>query len=143
MTVTVLLGLLLGSKIFVDGSINIAQSFGVSETLIGLTVVALGTSLPELLTSVVAAYKKKVDIAVGNVVGSNIFNIFLILGLTSTIKELPLPSAVLFDILVLFIATILLFSLLFVRTRHQISRFEGVLMLTAYFAYIVIIAVRG
>lgn len=138
-----LVGLMVGSKFFVDSSIAIAKFFGVSETMIGLTIVAVGTSLPELVTSVVATFKKKVDIAVGNVVGSNIFNIFLILGTTSLVKEIPLPNMVVTDILVLFGATILLFILLFVRTRHTISKFEGSLMLTTYFCYIVFVITRG
>lgn len=138
-----LLGLMLGSKLFVDGSINIAKSFGVSETLIGLTVVAIGTSLPELVTSVVAAYRRRVDIAVGNVVGSNIFNIFFVLGITSVVRELPLPTVVVTDILILFGATILLLVLLFIRTKHSISRFEGSLMLAAYSAYVIFVVMRG
>lgn len=138
-----LLGLTFGSKFFVDGSVKVASFLGVSDTLIGLTLVAIGTSFPELVTSVVAAYRKKVDIAVGNVVGSNIFNIFFVLGATSIVRELPLRLAVLTDILVLFGATILLFVSLFIRKRHTISRLEGSLMLGAYLLYLVFLVIRG
>lgn len=138
-----LLGLVFGSKLLVDGAITIAKTFGVSDTLIGLTLVAVGTSLPELVTSIVAAYKKQVDIAVGNVIGSNIFNIFFVLGATALVRPLPLPAANIFDILVLFAATIILFISLFVRKKHVISKFEGSLMLLTYIIYLIYIVKRG
>lgn len=138
-----LLGLMLGSKMLVDSSVTLAGILGVSDTLIGLTVVAIGTSLPELVTSVVAALKKHADIAVGNVVGSNIFNIFLILGVTSIVKELPLPGIVIGDIIVLLGATLFLFAIMFVRAKHRISRFEGGVMLAAYVVYLGYITMRG
>ncbi len=136
-------GLILGSKLLVDSGINIAKAFGVSDTLIGLTLVAVGTSLPELVTSLVAASKKQVDIAVGNVVGSNIFNIFFILGLTSLVTPLPLPASNVVDIFVLFMTTILLFVFLFIRQRHVITKAEGGLMLAAYAGYITFLIFRG
>lgn len=138
-----LIGLIIGSRLMVDNGIIIAKIFGVSDALIGLTLVAVGTSLPELVTSVVAASKKKVDIAVGNVVGSNIFNIFLILGTTTLVKPIPLSANYITDIAVLFGATILLFASLFVFKRHTLSKFEGVFMLTAYFVYVGFLIVRG
>lgn len=138
-----LLGLMLGSKLLVDNSILIARAFGVSDSLIGLTLVAIGTSLPELITSLVAAAKKKVDIAVGNVVGSNIFNIFLVLGITAIVKPIPLLAQNVFDIIVLFAATIILFVSLFVMKRHVISKVEGSFMLAAYIIYIGFLVIRG
>jgi cation:H+ antiporter len=84
-----LVGLFFGGKFIVEGAIDIARALGISESVIGLTVVAAGTSMPELATSVVAAFKKNSDIAIGNVVGSNIFNIFLVLGLSATIRPIP------------------------------------------------------
>lgn len=136
-------GLILGSKLLVDSGINIAKAFGVSDILIGLTLVAVGTSIPELVTSLVAASKKKIDLAVGNVVGSNIFNIFFILGVTSLIRPLPLPAANVADIFVLFLTTILLFVFLFIRQKHVITKLEGSLMLVSYAVYIVFLINRG
>jgi len=136
-------GLILGSKLLVDSGINIAKAFGVSDILIGLTLVAVGTSIPELVTSLVAASKKKIDIAVGNVVGSNIFNIFMVLGVTSIVRPLPLPAANVADIFVLFLTTILLFVFLFIRQKHVITKLEGSLMLVSYAVYIVFLVNRG
>jgi cation:H+ antiporter len=138
-----LVGLTAGSKLLIDNGITIARSLGVSDSFIGLTLVAFGTSLPELITSVVAAFKKKVDIAVGNVVGSNIFNIFLVLGTTTLVRPLPLSANYIADILVLFASTIVLFASLFVHKRHTITRLEGSFMLLSYFAYIAFLVVRG
>lgn len=138
-----LAGLMFGSKLLVDNGTTIAKAFGVSETFIGLTLVAVGTSLPELITSVVAASKKQVDIAVGNVVGSNIFNIFLILGITAILKPIPLLAQNVFDILVLFATTILLFISLFVMQKRTIGKIEGSFMLASYAAYIGFLVVRG
>lgn len=138
-----LIGLVVGSKLMVDNGIILAKSMGVSDSFIGLTLIAVGTSLPELITSLVAAAKKKVDIAVGNVVGSNIFNIFLVLGVTTLIKPLPLPAYHIVDILMLFGATILLFLSLFVRQRHILTRGEGSLMILTYVVYIGFLVVRG
>lgn len=138
-----LIGLILGSKLLVDNGIDLARIMGVSDAFIGLTLVAVGTSLPELITSLVAAYKKQVDIAVGNIVGSNIFNIFFVLGITSLVKPLPLPGINVADTLVLFGATIILFLSLFVRQKHTISKLEGSIMLSLYLGYIVFLVNRG
>ncbi|MEX2007647.1 MAG: calcium/sodium antiporter [Candidatus Levyibacteriota bacterium] len=138
-----LTGLTFGSKLLVDNGIVIARFLGVSDTFIGLTLVAVGTSLPELITSLVAASKKQVDIAVGNIVGSNIFNIFFVLGITALVNPLPLRAQNVADILVLFASTVLLFGSLFVMRRHTIGKIEGIFMLVAYFAYIAFLVVRG
>lgn len=138
-----LIGLVIGSKVTVDHAVLFARTIGISDTLVGLTIVAVGTSLPELVTSATAALKKNTDIAVGNVVGSNIFNIFFILGLTSLVKTIPLTGQHLVDILVLFGATIFLFISMFIFKRHHISRAEGILMILAYIGYTTFLVIRG
>jgi cation:H+ antiporter len=131
-----LAGLILGGKLVVDNAIEIAQSFGVSEKLIGLTIVAAGTSLPELATSVVAALKKRSDIAIGNVVGSNIFNIFLILSICSIIKPIPYNPVMNQDIYVVIIGTALLFIAMFAGKARKIDRWEAAILLVAYAVYV-------
>jgi cation:H+ antiporter len=138
-----IVGLIVGGNWIVNGAITIAKAFNVSESLIGLTVVAIGTSLPELATSVVAAIKKNTDIAVGNVVGSNIFNVFWILGLSSVIRPLPLEPESNFDILMVVFASLLLFVFGFVGRRHTLTRSKGVLFLVIYVAYTVFLIWRG
>jgi len=134
-----LVGLTLGGKWIVDAAVAIATHFGISQSVIGLTVVAIGTSLPELATSAVAAYKKDVDIAVGNIIGSNIFNIFWILGLSSIINPLPFPSESTRDLIVVFVATLFLFLFLFVGKKHTIERWQGVIFVLMYVAYIALL----
>jgi cation:H+ antiporter len=138
-----LIGLVIGGRFTVDGAITIATSFGVSQTLIGLTIVAAGTSLPELATSVQAARKKKDDIAVGNIVGSNIFNIFFILGVAGLIRPLPINQALIIDGAVASAATFLLFASMFIGKRHKIDRWQGVGYLLVYVAYVGYLIVRG
>lgn len=132
-----LIGLIFGGKWIVDGAVKIAQIFNVSESLIGLTIVAVGTSLPELATSAIAAYKKQTDIAIGNVVGSNIFNIFWILGFSALIRPLPFNPSSDLDILMTIFASFILFLIMFIGKRHTIERWQGVLMILFYAAYIV------
>ena len=139
-----LAGLVLGGKLVVDGAVELATLLGVSSSLIGLTIVAVGTSLPELATSAVAAYRGNVDIAVGNVVGSNIFNVFWILGVTALIRPLPLPEGGLVDVGVGILATLLLFFSLFMGKKRIIDPWEGALFILAYIAYVAyLIMVRG
>ena len=138
-----LAGLVFGGKLVVDASTAIAAGFGVSEKLIGLTIVAAGTSLPELATSTVAAFKKRSDIAIGNVVGSNIFNIFFILSICSLIKPIPYSSAMNFDIYVLCIGTAILFGTMFSGRIRKIDRWEAVLLLMAYIGYVWYLIVQG
>jgi cation:H+ antiporter len=148
------LGLLIvGGKFTVDGATGIATVLGVSQSLIGLTVVAVGTSIPELATSVVAAMKKKADIAVGNVVGSNIFNIFWILGISAVIRPLPFRPEMSIDLLVAIFATVLLFfsshtgyrRILFWKQKegHIINRVDGWCMLASYVLYTGYLVWRG
>ncbi|AHM62914.1 putative transmembrane K+ dependent Na+/Ca+ exchanger-related protein [Flammeovirgaceae bacterium 311] len=132
-----LLGLYFGGKYLVEGAIVIAREFGMSERLIGLTIIAIGTSLPELATSVVAAFKKKADIAIGNVVGSNIFNIFFILGVTSVLKPLPFVPAANFDIIATILASLLLFLTTFTLGRKSVDRIEGGFFVLIYIGYII------
>lgn len=132
-----------GGKLSVDNAILMAQAWGVSESLIGLTIVAVGTSLPELATSAVAAHKKQTDIAVGNVVGSNIFNILWILGLSTAITPMQFQSAVNFDFAVVIASSLLLFLVMFVGKRHTLGRWKGIFFLLLYIGYIYYLIQRG
>lgn len=136
-------GLVVGGKWIVDGAVIFATQLGISEALIGLTVVAIGTSLPELATSAVAAYKRNVDIAIGNVIGSNIFNIFWILGISATITPLPFSAQLGFDLGVVTLVTLLLFLALFVGRRHTLERWQGWVFVCLYVGYIIYLVLRG
>ena len=131
-----LTGLALGGWLIVDNATLIARQLGMSEALIGLTVVAVGTSLPELATSAMAAYKGNANIAIGNVVGSNIFNIFFIMGVTSSIHPIPCDAGSNVEILVLIAASLLLFLSMFTGGRRLIDRWEGVLFVVGYIGFI-------
>lgn len=128
--------LIIGGKLSVDGAIDIATALGMSQRVIALSVIAIGTSLPELVTSAVAAYKKKVDIAVGNVIGSNIFNICLILGITAVFKPLPFLAGNFIDVFITIGATLLLFVALFVGRRHTVERWQSVGFILLYLIYL-------
>ncbi len=141
-TVAGIAGLVIGGKLLVDNAVSIATALGLSETLIGLTVVAIGTSLPELATSAVAAYKRQSDIAIGNVVGSNIFNTFWILGISAAIKPLPLVPANNFDFLVSIAASTILFLALFLGRRHLLERWQGVVFLGLYVLYLTVLVMK-
>ena len=132
-----LIGLVIGGKWIVDGAIQIAELFNISQSLIGLTIIAIGTSLPELATSAIAAYKKQSDIAIGNVVGSNIFNIFWIIGISSVINPLPFSPDSNIDISMTIFASIILLLVMFIGKKRIIERWQGVLMLILYVAYII------
>jgi len=129
-----------GGQAVVYSAKGIASAFHMTETLVGLTVVALGTSLPEFVTSVVAAKKGEVDLAVGNVLGSDIFNFLMVLGISSVIDPISMNVASLYDMIILVLATLLLF--IFSLTRKTLVRFEGVIMLIIYALYMVYAAVR-
>jgi cation:H+ antiporter len=134
----IVLGLALligGGKLVVDSAIFIAHEFGLSEKLIGLTILAAGTSLPELATSAVAAYRKNTDIAIGNVIGSNIFNIFFILGITGLVHPIQYNAAMNFDLEVLGAGTIITMIFMFTINRSKLDRWEALLLLLAYFTY--------
>lgn len=138
-----LIGLTLGGKLIVDGAIVMAKKLGMSESLIGLTVVAVGTSLPELATSAVAAYRRNVEIAVGNIVGSNIFNVFFVLGMSSIIKPLPFQTRNNLDIGVVILSSLLLFLFMFTGKKRSLDRWEGAVFLVLYGAYIVFLIFKG
>lgn len=128
--------LTLGGKWVVDSSVALAQALEMSQTFIGLTIVAIGTSLPELATSALAAYKNKADIAVGNVVGSNIFNIFFVLGISATIRPLPFLERNLLDLGVVLLASLILFAFMFVWKKHHLVKKEGGIFIFLYASYI-------
>ena len=131
---------LLGARVLVQGAIGLAEDMGVSQTIIGLTIVAVGTSLPELITSVLAARRGHSDVALGNIVGSNIFNIFGILGATALVKPIPIPSEIVtYDNWVMLGATALLIGACV--TQSRITRTEGAVMLGLYVAYIASLAI--
>jgi len=132
-----LAGLVIGGRLVVTSAIAMATAWGVSEKIIGLTIVAAGTSLPELATSVVAALKKNNDIAVGNIIGSNIFNIFLILGISSVIKPLGFDVSFNTDIYLLGFGTIVLLIFMFTGKKKKLDRWEAALLLAVYIAYTV------
>lgn len=131
-----LAGLFFGGQYLVEGAVNIAKILGMSEKVIGLTIIAIGTSLPELATSIVAARKKKADMAIGNVIGSNIFNTFFILGTTATIKPLPISASLNTDLGVNLGVSILLFAATFLFSRNILGRVEGFIFVTLYLAYL-------
>lgn len=137
-----LIALAFGARFLVDGAVSIARGFGVSEAFIGLTIVAVGTSLPELATAVVAALRRQSDIVIGNVIGSNIFNVLGILGLTAMITPVPVASRFLaFDLPVVIGLSLALAALLL--TRPMMGRWVGVAMLLGYAAYVVLAQAGG
>lgn len=129
-------GLVFGADLFLDGSVTIASALGMSEAVIGVTIVAAGTSIPELAASVSAAVKGKTDMALGNVVGSNIFNIFLILGVSATVFPLSMGSLLIGDLLVMIGAAVLTGVCGFILKKNYIGRPEAVVMLLAYGGYV-------
>ncbi|MCH6200095.1 calcium/sodium antiporter [Aquiflexum sp. LQ15W] len=131
-----LAGLVLGGKLIVDNAVSLAVEFGLSQRLIGLTIVSIGTSLPELATSIAAVRKKKVDIAIGNVVGSNIFNIFFVLGISSIVNPVAISEPNFIDIYMNILAGLLLFLFLFTGKGRKLERWEGGVMLGLYVVYL-------
>lgn len=131
-----LLLLVLGGKIIVTFATDLAQSFGISERIIAITIVSIGTSLPELATSVIAARKKNVDIAIGNIVGSNIFNVFFILGLSAVINPVFIQQISNFDMLANIAASVLLFIFIFTGKGRRLDRREGAIFIGLYVAYV-------
>lgn len=140
-TVLGIAGIIFGGNLVVNNASGLAGLLGMSEALIGLTIVAVGTSLPELVTSVVAAVKKENDIAIGNVIGSNIFNMVFILGSASTIKSLTMSPSLIFDIIVMILAGLIIMGIaLFCK---KTKRWQGIIMLLLYVAYVVYIIIRN
>lgn len=143
MVIAGLLALIFGGRLVVNNAISLAHRFDVSEKLIGLTILAAGTSLPELATSAVAAYRKNTDIAIGNVVGSNIFNIFFILGITSVVQPISYNSAMNFDLKILAASTVLLMVFMFTLNTRKLDRWEAFLMLGGYITYTLVLIKMG
>jgi len=136
-------GLFLGGEWAVKGAVGLARGWGVDDALIGLTIIAVGTSLPELMASAVAAWRKEVDIAVGNVVGSNIFNILWILGLTATIHELPFAAISNIDIMMVIASTMLIVVAVVASRRATITRPWGGVFVAVYVAYLAYVVQRS
>lgn len=134
-------GIIYGAEWVVDASSSIAIDFGMSKNLVGLTIVAVGTSLPELVTSIVAAFKNESDIAMGNVIGSNLFNILLVLGISSTIRPIPINPAIFVDMIFLLLVTIITYT--FAITKRTVFRLEGVFLVCLYVGYMSYIIIRN
>lgn len=134
------IAIMLGGDVVVDSASNIAATFGMSQTLIGLTIVSVGTSLPELVTSVVAAHKNEVDMALGNAIGSNVFNILFVLGIASAISPITFLTENVIDIVILLAFSLIVW--LFAWSKKEIRRSEGFLMVLLYAAYVVYICIR-
>lgn len=138
-----LFGLYLGGQWTVDGAVTIAKNIGISQYLISATIIAIGTSLPELVATVVAARKRESDLAVGNIIGSNIFNIFFVLGVSSIISPIITFTSVNTDIIFLLIITVLLFIFLYGGKRHSLEKWHGISLLALYAGYLAYIVLRG
>lgn len=136
-----LAGVIFGGDLVVNNVSSIAKSLGMSESLVGLTIVSVGTSLPELVTSVVASIKKENDIALGNVIGSNIFNIVFILGLSSTISTLTVSSTILVDLVIMLLSALIIFIIS--RFSKNIKKWQGAMFVAMYVAYLIYIIVRN
>lgn len=132
-----MVGLYFGGEFIVNSATKLAHEWGLSQVVIGILVVALGTSLPELATSVVASFKGNADMAIGNIVGSNIFNVFLVLGVSATISPIDFNPSINIDLLVAFLSTLLLFIFVFTGKGRRVDRVEGSIFLVLYFTYVV------
>ena len=141
MTAVGLVVIIFGSNFSVDGATALAKLIGISDRIIGLTIIALGTSLPELFTSVTAAMKKNVDIAIGNIVGSNIFNILMVVGLSAVIIDVPFASAFKIDMIFAIAAVVILLVSCFVSKK--VGRISGIIMLLTYVVYFVYLLSSG
>ncbi|MCB9351677.1 MAG: hypothetical protein H6573_29875 [Lewinellaceae bacterium] len=128
--------LIIGGRLIVDAATDVARLIGLSERIIGLTVISIGTSLPELATSIIAARKKNTDMAIGNIVGSNLFNVFFILGVSSIVYPVPVYAPAFFDLGVHILASALLFVFIFTGRGHRLERWEGGLFLGLYVFYL-------
>ena len=137
------IALYFGGKFTVDGAIKIARIVGMSEYFISLTIISIGTSLPELITSIQATLKNKIDIAVGNIIGSNIFNIFWVIGISSVIRPIKIPNSVNFDLIFLLFLTLLFFIFMFIGKKHQLKRWQGAIFFIMYLFYLGFLYYRG
>lgn len=137
-----LVALIFGGNLFLDSAKNLARAWGMSEAVIAITIVAVGTSLPELVTAIIAATKKNPQLALGNVIGSNLFNLMFILGTASTVKSLHFVDINIWDYAVMFVATIMLYMVIFTFKKDKMDRIEGVIFFAAYVGYVIYLLVR-
>ncbi|MGL4337341.1 MAG: calcium/sodium antiporter [Turicibacter sp.] len=133
--------IVIGGQLVVDSASTIALAFGMSQSLVGLTIVAIGTSLPELVTSIVAARKGESDIALGNVIGSNIFNVFFVLGISSFIHEITINTAVFFDMFIMLAISFITYG--FAASKRSINKVEGSFLVILYIAYMAFVIWKG
>lgn len=138
-----LIGLTLGAKWLVSGAANLAETFRVTQSLVGITITAIGTSVPELATSITAALRRKRDIAIGNIIGSNVFNLSLILGLSAIIKPLNFSTNLLLDLYLSMGATALLFFAMFIGKKYTLEKWQGFVLIMLYLAYLAFVFLRG
>lgn len=136
-------GLFIGGKLVVDNAVVIARFLGMSDKMIAITIMAAGTSLPELVTSAVAAFKKRSDIAVGNIVGSGIFNILMVLGVSAVIRPIPFTEEFNIDVFVMAFATIILFVTMFTGKKHRLDRWEAILLFLGYIGYMIFLITKN
>ena len=136
-----MIAIVIGGKVVVDAATTIALQWGMSDRLVGLTIVAIGTSLPELVTSIIAARKGESDIALGNVIGSNIFNIFFVLGISASIHPIAITSSVVVDMIIMLIVTVVAY--LFAASKMKINKIEGNILTVMYIAYMAFAIIRN
>lgn len=134
--------LIFGGNLFLDSARNLAVAWGLSDAVIAITIVAVGTSLPELVTAVIAASKKNPQLALGNVIGSNLFNLMFILGVASTVRPLLFQSINVVDYLVMLVAALMLYLVIYTFKKNKFDRIEGIIFLAIYIAYIVYLLMR-
>ena len=134
--------LIYGGNLFLDSAKNLAKAWGLSDAVIAITIVAVGTSLPELVTAIIAASKKNPQLALGNVIGSNLFNLMFILGVASTVRPLSFQSINIVDYLVMLVAALMLYLVIYTFKKNKFDRIEGIIFLAIYFAYIAYLLLR-
>ena len=137
-----LVALIFGGNLFLDSAKNLARAWGMSEAVIAITIVAVGTSLPELVTAIVAATKKNPQLALGNVIGSNLFNLLFILGTASTVKPLVFVDINIWDYAVMFVSAVMLYLVIYTFKKNKLDRIEGIIFLAAYIGYTVYLLLR-
>ena len=137
-----LVALIYGGNLFLDSAKNLARAWGMTEAVIAITIVAVGTSLPELVTAIVAASKKNPQLALGNVIGSNLFNLMFILGTASTVKSLEFVDINIWDYAVMLISAIMLFLVIYTFRKNKFDRIEGIIFFALYVAYTVYLILR-
>lgn len=134
--------LIYGGNLFLDSAKNLAKAWGLSDAVIAITIVAVGTSLPELVTAIIAATKKNPQLALGNVIGSNLFNLMFILGVASTVRPLSFQSINIVDYLVMLVAALMLYLVIYTFKKNKFDRIEGIIFLAIYIAYIAYLLLR-